>query len=121
MAARASVVEYVNQENRLLMFRPKAVRAVCITGSFERGVLGIRIKRPGHDDFAVLFFCGDETVGHFALFDPIHDYRKPIHISGTGTAPAVKTAGNHEEPAIIASLAIMGLHLAIVVDGPLGR
>src|SRR2546425_11421531 len=98
------------------MLRLEAVRAICIAASLENGALGVRIERPGHHDFAVFPLRGDEPVGRLAVLDPIHDYGKPIHLRSAGTAAAVKTAGNHEEPAIVASLHVMRLHLAIVID-----
>src|SRR4051812_27317203 len=84
---------------RLSMLQFKAIRAVCIAGSFESCVLRIRIERA-RNDFAVLLFRSDEAIGHFGLFDPIDDHGKPINVRGTWTAAAVEAAGNQEQPAI---------------------
>src|SRR5438046_9513047 len=83
-----------------LMLRLEAPGTVGIAGSLESGVIRVGIERPGHHDLAVCFFRDDEPVGGFAVFNPIHDPRKPIHDSGTTTAPDAKTAAHQDEPRI---------------------
>src|ERR1051325_426862 len=82
----------------------KTLGAGRIAATLEDGVVGIRIKRPGHDGLSAFLFGGDEAVGSLARFDPIHDDGKPIHVSGARAAATVETAGDQEQPAIIGGL-----------------
>src|SRR5437868_15154935 len=82
----------------------EAIGAVRIAASLEHGVGRVRKERPGHHDFAGFLFRGDEFIRRLALFDPIHNDRKPIDVSRAGAAAAMKAARNEEEAAVVRSL-----------------
>ncbi len=68
-------------------FHLEALGAIRIAAAFKHGPSGIGKQRPGRDYFPVRFLRSDQQVGRFALFDPIHNYRKPIHVSSPGPPP----------------------------------
>src|ERR1043166_2601522 len=116
-----SIAELATERVQELPRGLKTLGAGRIAATLEDGVVGIRIKRPGHDGLSAFLFGGAEAVGSLASFDSIHDEGNPIHVSGARAAATVETAGDQEQPAIIGGLLITRMHLAVVINGSLRR